>query len=102
MVTLLINHNATKKNANQNLRYVASIYFDEFLFKTFPDQFKDLQTLSHIVESFLLENFIEPGNVITIIERYHYISTTDFKTVKINGLPYGTHYKTNGKYTGEY
>jgi len=102
MVYLIINHNATTKKANQNLLYCASIYFDEYLFKTFPDNFKDLQTLSHIVESFLQENFIEPGNVVTIIERYHYISNTDFKTVKINGLPYGTHYKTHGKYTGEY
>ena len=55
--------------------------------------FVSLQEASHYAEGFLLENFIEPGTVYTIIEKY-----IDNKNVSIEGLPYGSYYKTKKKY----
>ena len=68
-------------------------YFEEFLFKEWKQIFVSIQEASHYAEGFLLENFIEPGSVYTVIEKY-----IDQKNVSIEGLPYGTHYKTKKKF----
>lgn len=68
-------------------------YFDEFLFKEWKQIFVSLQEASHYAEGCLLENFIEPKSVHTIIEKY-----INNKNVSIEGLPYGTHYKSKKKY----
>ena len=68
-------------------------YFDEFLFKKWKQIFVSLQDCSHYAEGYLLENFIEPSAVYTVIEKY-----IEGKDVSIEGLPYGTHYKSKKKY----
>jgi len=68
-------------------------YFDEFLFKEWKQIFSTLQEASHYAEGFLLENFILPGSVYTVIEKY-----INEQNVSIEGLPYGSHYKSKKKY----
>lgn len=68
-------------------------YFDEFLFKEWKQIFVSIQEASHYAEGLLLESFIDRNTVYTIIEKY-----IDNKNIVIEGLPYGTYYKTKKKY----
>ena len=95
MVTIVIKQIAIaeyKKKPNK-IGFQMCCYFDEFLFKEWKQIFVSLQEASHYAEGFLLENFIEPGTLYTIIEKY-----IDNKNVSIEGLPYGSYYKTKKKY----
>jgi len=72
------------------------LMFPNTLEEAFADRmfsFVSIQEASHYAEGFLLESFIEPGSVYTIIEKY-----VNSKDVSIEGLPYGTHYKSKKKY----
>ena len=95
MLTIVIKQIAIaeyKKKPNK-IGFQMFCYFDEFLFKEWKQIFVSLQECSHYAEGFLLENFIEPGAVYTVIEKY-----IEGKDVSIEGLPYGTHYKSKKKY----
>jgi hypothetical protein len=72
-------------------------YFDEFLFKQWKQIFVSMQEASHYAEGFLMENFIEPGSVETIIENQE-IAPGVKKNISVNGLPYGHIYKAKGKH----
>lgn len=104
MVTIVmqpVSISAHKKNAT---KYAFSMvcYFEDYVFKTWDKLFTTIQDASHYAEGFLLEQMIDKNSVITIIEGYNLISTTDLKRVSINGLPYSVFYKTKGKYKTEY
>lgn len=74
-------------------------YFDEFLFKEWKQIFVSIQEASHYAEGFLMENFIEPGSVTTIIEKQQIAPGKDgVKDISIDGLPYGITYKAKGKH----
>ena len=72
-------------------------YFDEFLFKQWKQIFVSMQEASHYAEGFLMENFIEPGSVETIIENQE-IAPGEKQNISVNGLPYGHIYKAKGKH----
>jgi hypothetical protein len=95
MVTIVIKPIAIAeyKKKPHKIGFQMHCYFDEFLFKDWKQIFVSIQEASHYAEGFLLESFIEPGCVYTIIEKY-----VNSKDVSIEGLPYGTHYKSKKKY----
>ena len=75
-------------------------YFEQYLFKKWKQIFVSIQEASHYAEGFLLENFIEPGSVVTIIEKQQIAPGKEgVKDISVNGLPYGVTYKAKGKHT---
>lgn len=72
-------------------------YFDEFLFKEWKQIFVSMQEASHYAEGFLMENFVDPSSVQTIIESQE-IAPGQKQNISVNGLPYGHIYKEKEKH----
>ena len=79
--------------------FLMKCYFDEFLFKEWKQIFVSIQESSHYAEGFLMENFIQPGRVTTIIEKQQIAPNKDgVIDISVDGLPYGITYKAKGKH----
>jgi hypothetical protein len=89
-----------KKKPNKNtFGFSMNCYFEEYLFKDWKQIFVSIQEASHYAEGFLLENFIAPGSVETIIEKQQIAPGKEgVKNILVNGLPYGVTYKAKGKH----
>lgn len=88
-----------KKPEKNTFGFSMVCYFEEFLFKEWKQIFVDIHEASHYAEGFLLENFILPGSVRTIIENQQIASGKEgVKNISVNGLPYGVTYKAKGKH----
>ena len=103
MVTILIEPivTYTKKKNPKNHGFTMVCYFDEFLFHTWTQLFKDVHECSRYADGFLFENMIAPDQVYTIIDKYDLISNTDLKKISIKGIPYSINFKPTEKYTVE-
>lgn len=101
MVTIILKPIAIaeyKKKPNK-YGFQMNCFFEEYLFKEWKQIFVDLQEASHYAEGFLLENFILPGSVCTIIENQQIVPGKDgVRNISVNGLPYGVTYKAKGKH----
>lgn len=101
MVTIVLKPIAIAeyKKKPSSFGFLMECYFEEFLFKEWKQIFVSIQEASHYAEGFLLENFIEPGSVSTIIEKQQITPGKDgVKDISIDGLPYGITYKAKGKH----
>ena len=101
MITVVIKPIAIKeyKKKPSTFGFQMVCYFEEYLFKEWKQIFVSIQEASHYAEGFLLENFIEPGNVVTIIENQQIAPGKEgVKNISVNGLPYGITYKAKGKH----
>lgn len=88
-----------KKPQANTYGFTMVCYFDEYLFRSWTNVFKTIHECSHYASGFLLENFIAPGSVETIIENYHLVTGKDEnKNISVKGIPYSVHYKPKGKY----
>lgn len=95
MITIVLKKIAIaeyKKKPNK-IGFQMACYFEEYLFKEWKQIFVSIQEASHYAEGFLLENFVRPESVYTIVEKY-----IENKDVSIEGLPYGNHYKSKKKH----
>ena len=99
MVTIVLTPIAISeyKKKPSTFGFLMKCYFDELLFKEWKQIFVSIQEASHYAEGFLLENFIEPGCVETIIENQE-IAPGEKQNISVNGLPYGVTYKAKGKH----
>lgn len=89
-----------KKPERNTFGFSMVCYFEEYLFKEWKQIFVSIQEASHYAEGFLLENFIQPGNVYTIIEKQQIKPGKEgIRDISVNGLPYGITYKAKGKHT---
>jgi hypothetical protein len=101
MVTIILKPIAIAeyKKKPSTFGFQMSCYFEEFFFKEWKQIFVDIQEASHYAEGFLLENFIEPRKVRTIIENQQIAPGKEgVKNISVNGLPYGVTYKAKGKH----
>lgn len=101
MVTILITPVAitSKKKNRTKYGFTMNCFFDEFLFKSWTNVFKDIHEASFFATGFLQENFIEPTAVNTIIENYHVVSgNLETQNISVKGIPYSIYYKPKGKY----
>jgi hypothetical protein len=101
MVTIVITPVAitVKKKDRTKYGYTMNCYFDEYLFKSWTNVFKNIHEASHYATGFLQENFIAPRSVETVIENYHLITGNErSKTISVQGIPYSIIYKPKGKY----
>jgi hypothetical protein len=101
MVTIILKPIAIAeyKKKPSKFGFQMNCYFEEYLFKEWKQIFVDIQEASHYAEGFLLENFILPGSVRTIIENQQIAPGKEgLKNISVNGLPYGVTYKAKGKH----
>ena len=66
-------------------------YFDEYLFKEWKEIFDSVHKCAHYAEGFLMENFIVPDAVVTVLDAATKMSC--------KGLPYRSTYKTKQKHS---
>ena len=101
MVTIVITPVAitVKKKNHTKYGFTMVCYFDEYLFRSWTNVFKDIHECSHYATGFLQENFIAPGSVSTVIENYHLVSgNLENQNISVKGIPYSIEYKPKGKY----
>jgi hypothetical protein len=101
MLTIVIQPVAisVKKKNHKKYGFTMHCYFDEYLFKTWTNVFKDIQECSHYASGFLMEQFIAPGSVQTVIENYHLVTgSEENQNISLTGIPYSIHYKPKEKY----
>jgi len=101
MVTIVITPVAitVKKKNHTKYGFTMNCYFDEYLFRSWTNVFKDIHECSFYATGFLQENFIAPGSVHTVIENYHLVSgNLENQNISVKGIPYSIYYKAKEKY----